>query len=416
VNTAPQDALQEAMAHARAGDTGQANEILAVHLRRQPRDARAWFLLSYTLDDPEKQLYALRRVLELDPDNRAARAELRRRTGGKAAVAARPAAILPAARPPAARPVLAKMPLRRAGAWASPSLIAGVIIVLILALVALAAPLIAPPVEGEPTGIIPRYGVSPMPTAPSAAHPLGLLPKQYDVLYGLVWGARRAFAAGLLVTVGRLLFGVLLGLVAGYAGGWLDGLLMRITDSFLSFPIMAAAMVMVSLYGVELYVDPGGIALLMPAREESIVMAALVIFGWMSYARLIRGNMLAEREKEYIEAARAAGIRPARIVLRHLLPNVVEGLFVMAASDVGAVVVLLATFAFLGLFSSPLGLMEADWGQMLTAGRNWIINASGGILHYWYTFLPVSAAIILFSLGWNLVGDGLRDTLDPYQY
>jgi peptide/nickel transport system permease protein len=106
-------------------------------------------------------------------------------------------------------------------------------------------------------------------------------------------------------------------------------------------------------------------------------------------------------------------MRPARIALRHLLPNATEGLFVMAASDVGAVVVLLATFAFLGLFSSPFGFMEADWGQMLSVARNWIINP-GGALTYWYTFLPVSLAIILFSLGWNLIGDGLRDTLDPY--
>ena len=414
------DALQQAIELARAGETQRASAILATHLRREPRDTRAWLLLSYTLEEPEQQLYALRRVLAIDPGNRAARAELYRRTGAAAAVAGPPepprvpAPARPATPPPTLAPV--RLPARRPRVRTSASLVAGILLVSILALVALAAPLIAPTPEGEWSGIIPRYGESPVPTPPSAEHPLGLLPKQYDVLYGLVWGARRAFVAGLLVTAGRLLLGVALGLLSGYAGGWLDSLLMRVTDGFLSFPIMAAAMVMVSLYGVELYIAPDGVPFLMPAREESIVVAALVIFGWMSYTRLIRGNLLTEREKEYIQAARAVGLRPVSIALRHLLPNASEGLFVMVASDIGAVVVLLTTFAFLGFFSSPFGFMEADWGQMLSAARNWIINSAGGAFKYWYTFLPVSAAIILFSLGWNPIGDSLRDSLDPYLY
>ncbi|MBN1657611.1 MAG: ABC transporter permease [Anaerolineae bacterium] len=298
--------------------------------------------------------------------------------------------------------------------FSRPSLIIGVLIVLALAAVALAAPRIAPVPVGESSGIIPRYGFSPSPTPPSAEHPLGLMPKQYDVFYGVVWGTRRAFAAGLAVTAARVVLGAILGLVAGYRGGWLDAALMRVTDGFLSFPIVAAAMVMVSLYGVEIYINPQGVPHLMPARQESIVLGTLVVFGWMQYARLIRGNVLAEREREYIVAARAGGVRPARLLFRHLLPNATQGLFVMAASDIGGVVVLLATFAFIGLFTSPFGFMEADWGQMLAAARDWVVGGgAAGAFEYWYLYVPVSAAIVLFSVGWNLIGDGLRDAFDP---
>jgi peptide/nickel transport system permease protein len=294
-----------------------------------------------------------------------------------------------------------------------PSLIAGSLIVLAFVAVALAAPLIAPPGDTETPYQIPRYGVSPLPQPPDAAHPLGRLSKQYDIFYGLVWGTRVALQAGLIVTAGRLVIGVVLGLLAGYVGGWTDRLLMRITDAFLSFPIMAAGMVMVAIFGREIQRSFRGGFYLTPHGEEQVLIAALVLFGWMSYARLVRGNVLAEREREYVQAARATGVGHLRLLARHLWPNVRQGLFVLAASDVGAAVVLLATFAFVGLIHPPYGHMEADWGQMLNAARDWIIGSPADAFAYWYTYLPVSAAIILFSVGWNLVGDGLREAFDP---
>jgi peptide/nickel transport system permease protein len=123
--------------------------------------------------------------------------------------------------------------------------------------------------------------------------------------------------------------------------------------------------------------------------------------------------VLAEREKEYVQAARAIGAGHRRVIFRHLFPNSMQGLFVMVASDLGAVVVLLTMFAFIGLVRPSTGMLEADWGQMLSLSRDWIIGTPSNAFEYWYTYIPVSLAVVLFSVGWNLIGDGLRDVLDP---
>lgn len=296
----------------------------------------------------------------------------------------------------------------------SPSLVAGTLIVAAFALVALAAPLIAPPPAGAETPyFLPRHGIGPEPEPPSAAHPLGLMSRKYDIFYGIVWGTRLAFLSGVLVTAGRLILGVAIGLVAGYAGRWVDGLLMRITDAFLSFPIIAAGMVMIVIFGREIELSWYGYVRLIPHREEQVMLVALTIFGWMSYARLVRGNMLSEREKEYALAARATGAGRFRIMLRHLWPNARQGLLVLAASDIGVVVITLALFVFVGLITPPYEGLEADWGQMLAVARDWIVGSPSNAFAYWYTYVPISTTILLFSVGWNLVGDGLRRLLDP---
>ncbi len=140
------------------------------------------------------------------------------------------------------------------------------------------------------------------------------------------------------------------------------------------------------------------------------VVLTLIMFGWMQYARLVRGNVLAERGKQYVEAVVAVGARTPRIILRHLLPNVHQGLFVLLASDVGGMVVLATIFTFLGLSG---GRGAADWGWMLNVSRNWIIGTPSNAFEYWYTYVPVSMAVVLFTIGWSLMGDGLRDVLDP---
>jgi peptide/nickel transport system permease protein len=249
--------------------------------------------------------------------------------------------------------------------------------------------------------------------APDIDHPLGTTENQNDIFYGLIWGTRAAFRVGVFVTFGRLLIGGMVGLVAGYRGGWVDALLMRITDAFLAFPVIAAVMVMLAVFGNVIELLGSGDQMFMLRRVETVIIAALVIFGWMPYARVMRGNALSEREKEYVQAARATGVPGWRILFRHLLPNATQGVFVLSASDVGAMVVLVSALNFIGFGAATMGEMPAEWGQLLSVSRNWIVGAGGNAFQYWFTFVPVSLAVVLFAIGWNLIGDGLRDALDP---
>lgn len=195
-----------------------------------------------------------------------------------------------------------------------------------------------------------------------------------------------------------------MGLLAGYLGGLFDAVLMRVTDAFRAFPIFIAVMVMSTLLQYGPFAGSQSV--------QAIIAWALILFGWMPYKRLVRGNVLAERSKEYVQAARALGVQAHRIVLRHVLPNrVAKGVFVVAASDVGAMVVLISVFSFIGLGGGAHPV--ADWGQMLAFSRDWIIGAPGTGFQYWYTYIPASLAILIFAAARNLVGDGLDALLDP---
>ncbi len=277
----------------------------------------------------------------------------------------------------------------------------GIVIVGLFAIVALAAPLLAPPQNDNPYDI-PRDGRAGGPEPPSDEHPLGLMQDRYDVLYGIIWGTRVAFRIGVLITLGRILIGVPLGLISGYYGGKIDALLMRITDSFLSFPIVAAVLIFLTVN-----LDAFGVRL---GKGDRAIVTALIVFGWMQYARLIRGNVLVERAKDYVRAAVSIGVGNRRIVLRHILPNAMQGLFVLAASDVGAMVITVAALTFIGFLGEQ---PSADWGMILKSGRNWIIGTPANAFEYWYTYVPPIITIVLFSIGWNLIGDGLRDVFDP---
>jgi peptide/nickel transport system permease protein len=277
----------------------------------------------------------------------------------------------------------------------SPLSIVGIVLVFIFAMIALFAPLIAPTPEGHFNPyMIPRAGYSPTPQPPNAEHIFGTTQGQYDILYGVIWGTRTAFQIGLIVIGAVLIIGITLGSIAGYFGGRIDEVIMRITDIFLAFPALILAMAITIAVGPSL----------------TTIMLALTIVSWPSYARVIRGDILSIREEDFVQAARGVGSSNLRIIMRHVLPNSIYPVLIMASLDIGAVVLSAAALSFLGL-GVPEGY--ADWGQMISFSRNWIVGTGDNAFAYWYTVVIPGIFIFLFVLGWNLLGDAFRDILDP---
>lgn len=263
--------------------------------------------------------------------------------------------------------------------------------------VALSAPLLAPvPAGSRDAYLIPQDGYSPDPVRPSAAHPFGTTEQQYDLYYGMVWGTRTAFQVALTVVLTSLVLGMLVGGAAGYHGGWIDEALMRFTDVILAFPDIVLAVVIVAVRG--------------PSLQN--VMLAVTVVSWPSYARLLRGEVLALKERDFVLAARALGATDLRIVARHIIPNAIYPLLVVASLSMGRIVITAAALSFLGL-GAPAGY--ADWGQLISLSRNWILGSSGNPFEFWHTVFIPGFTIFLFVLGWNLLGDAVRDILDPRQ-
>lgn len=277
----------------------------------------------------------------------------------------------------------------------NPLSMTGIIILVIFTFIAIFAPLIAPTPAGQADPYkIPRDGYFATPQPPDEEHIFGTTEGQYDIFYGVIWGTRSAFHVGLVVIGIVLVVGIILGSLAGYLGGVIDEIIMRITDIFLSFPTLILAMALVAALGPSL----------------RSVMIALTVVSWPSYARLIRGDILQVREEDYIEASRGIGASNFRIISRHALPNAIYPTLVMASLDIGAVVLAAAALSFLGL-GAPEGY--ADWGQLTSFARNWIVGPSGEPLRYWYAVTIPGLFILFFVLGWNLLGDAFRDILDP---
>jgi len=270
----------------------------------------------------------------------------------------------------------------------------GLVLLVFFVVVGILAPVLAPPAwEHEPYRI-PRDGYSSVPKPPSPEHPFGTAEGQYDIYYGIVWGTRTAWTVSLVVVSISALIGIVMGSIAAFYGGVLDELLMRVTDIFYAFPFLVGAMVLTTILG----------------RGLTNVMIALVALGWMGYARLIRGDILQIREADYVQAARAAGASSLRLIVRHILPNAIWPVVVQGTMSMGSIVITAAALSFLGV-GAPLGY--ADWGQLISYARNWILGLYGNPLAYWYVVIYPSIAITLFCLSWNLVGDALRDILDP---
>lgn len=287
----------------------------------------------------------------------------------------------------------------------NPLSIVGIVIILTFTVIAVMAPVIAPPPEGHTrTDQIPRSGYSPTPQPPSEEHPFGTTQGQYDVLYGVVWGTRSAFKVGITVIALVVVIGIALGSIAGYFGGLADEVIMRITDIFMAFPMLILAM---AIAVADIQFAP--ITFLVGPELDSVVLA-LIAVSWPSYTRLIRGDILAVREEDFVEAARGIGSSHTRVIIRHVLPNSIYPTIVMASLDIGAVVLAAAALSFLGL-GAPQGY--ADWGQMIQFARDWIVGLPDNPFAYWHTVVIPGLFIVFFVLGWNLLGDAFRDISDP---
>jgi peptide/nickel transport system permease protein len=288
--------------------------------------------------------------------------------------------------------------------------ILGFLIVLTFAGVAIAAPLLAPQSDPAQPEMYHRANRSTrhIPQPPSPGLPLGTTPDQMDVYYSLIWGTRSAFAFGTLVTLATATIGIIIGAGSAAAGGRINRLVMRITDGFLTFPAIAGVWLF-----TELMIPPetGAAATPMQSWMADLgitpLAVALVVFSWMSYARLVNSGVTALKEMDFVQASYALGGSRLRTIFRHLIPNTISPAVVLAAKDVGGMVIWQATFTFIGISS------ESVWGNLLAQGRNWIIGPGGNLSTYWWLFVPPTLALILFGIGWNLLGDGLVDWLNP---
>ncbi len=263
----------------------------------------------------------------------------------------------------------------------SPSVILGGIIVLTLIAAAIFAPLVAPydPIRQS-------FRIQLLP--PSLDHPLGTDEFGRDILSRVLYGARWALFVGILADSIALVSGVTLGLLAGYYGGWVDAAISWLTDVMLAFPYLLLAMIVVAVLG--------------PGITNAMIAIGIVYIP--QYTRLVRGTVLSLREKEFVEAAHSIGMSSPRILARHILPNCGAPIIVMATLAIGWAIVETAGLSFLGLGAQP---PTPEWGSMLSSGRTYMLSA------WWIATFP-GLAILVVVIGFNILGDGLRDTLDPY--
>jgi peptide/nickel transport system permease protein len=262
----------------------------------------------------------------------------------------------------------------------NPGSVAGLIILIALALMGIFAPVIAP---AEPNVMVAADALH----APSTEYPFGTDQFGRDNLSRIMHGARLSFQVGFVAVSIAFVCGVLLGIVAGYYGKWVDGIIGIVIDIMLAFPGILLALAIVAILGPSLL----------------NLMVAVGIAEIPRYTRLIRGQVLSARQLQYVDAARVIGAPDTAIMFRHILPNVLAPAIVLATLGIGGAILVGAALSFLGLGAKP---PTAEWGAMLSAGRNYLQQA------WWITFFP-GLAIMVTVLSINLLGDGLRDALDP---
>ena len=264
-----------------------------------------------------------------------------------------------------------------------PLSVLGLLLVLGAVAMALVGPLLAP---YQPS--LPDYTA--MNAGPSAAHPFGTDIIGFDVLSRVLHGARLSVGVAAAVLAIAVPIGLLLGAVAGYMGGLVDEVIMRVTDAFLAFPVLILAMAVAATLGAGL---------------GSCVVALSVSF-WPWYARLLRGQILSVKGREYVEAARAMGVSHLGILWRHILPNCLTPIVVELSMDMGYAMLSISSLSFIGLGAQP---PSPEWGAMIVAGRDYFRSS------WWITAFP-GMALTLTVMGFNLLGDALPEALDPRRH
>jgi len=266
-------------------------------------------------------------------------------------------------------------------AWVrSPTALFGVIVLCAVIFCAIFAPFIAPYERNDRDIRLQLHG-------PTLEHPFGTDESGADLVTEIVYGARVAVLVGLGTVLINLLFGVSLGALSGYLGGWVDEIIMRLIEILLAFPGILLAILIIFM-----------------TQQPSLltVIFALSLTGWTGYARLVRGQVLIEREQQYVEAARALGFKTPTIVFRHILPNVMGPIMVQAAFGIAGAILAEASLSFLGLGPQD----SASWGALLNQGANYFLIAQ-------HMAIVPGVAIMLTVLAINFIGDALRDHFDP---
>lgn len=256
----------------------------------------------------------------------------------------------------------------------------GMVTILIFILIAIFAPLLAP------------YGVNDQSLAnrnlpPSASHWFGTDDFGRDILSRIFFGARISLWVGFVSVLGSIIVGSLFGIIAGYYGRWIDGIISRIFDIMLAFPSILLAIAIVAVLG--------------PSLQNALI--AIAIINIPNFGRLIRSKVLSVKQEEYIMAAKAIGMKDSRILISHVLPNCITPIIIQGTMAIATAIIDAAALGFLGLGAQP---PTPEWGKMLADSRQYIVQAP------WTVIFP-GVAIMLTVLGFNLMGDGLRDALDP---
>lgn len=268
----------------------------------------------------------------------------------------------------------------------NPLTMTGMVIISAYLVVAVLAPVIEPASGSNPYQMPRNFAAMRQPPM-TDGYLLGTTATGGDLLYGIIWGSRLTIAISLSVVISTTIIGCTLGGIAGYVGGWVDEVIMRLVDAMISIPALVWAIAVVTALG--------------PSITNIIIGLSTML--WGTYARIMRGEVIHVKNEDYVEAAKVVGDRDTQVFLKEVVPNAIPPIFVQSTLYFGKVVLIAASVSFIGL--APPGIVE--WGVLVSQGQQGLIAG-----RWWASFFP-GLAIFLWAFGWNVIGDGLRDVLDP---